>query len=127
MSGNVTHLGLPLRLDARGRTATVDQEEYLRGLVESVLFTRPGERVNRPTFGSGVDRLVFAPTGDETTHTTQALVQAALQQWLGDQLRVDEIAVVANDSRLTVTVAYTPLRAPAGDGRRVVQVTGGAP
>lgn len=102
------------------------EEAYLRGLIESVLFTRPGERVNRPTFGSGVDRLVFAPAGDETTHTTRALVQAALQQWLGDQIRVDEIGVVADDSRLTVTVVYTPLRAPAGDQRRVVQVAGGA-
>ena len=60
------HLAFPLRLDPRGRTALADDEDYLRGLVEQVLFTRPGERVNRPDFGSGVDRLVFAPTDRPT-------------------------------------------------------------
>ena len=122
-----THLGFPLRLDARGRTATVELEDYLRGLVETVLFTRPGERVNRPDFGSGVDRLVFAPGGDETAHATQALVQAALQRWLGDLLRVEDVRVVATDARLDVTVVYAPLQAPVSDQRRVVTVSGGVP
>ncbi|GAA2758335.1 GPW/gp25 family protein [Actinopolymorpha rutila] len=122
---SVTHVGFPLRLDARGRTAVVSEEEYLRGLVEALLFTRPGERVNRPTFGSGVDRLVFAPAGDETAHTTQALVAAAVQQWLGDLIRVDDISVTSVDARLEVTVVYTSLRSAAGDQRRVLKVSGG--
>ncbi len=121
------HLGFPLRLDARGRTATVELEDYLRGLVEAVLFTRPGERVNRPDFGSGIDRLVFAPGNDETAHTTQALVQAALQRWLGELIRVEDVRVTSEDARLDVTVIYSPLRAPTSDQRRVVTVSGGAP
>jgi hypothetical protein len=36
------HFGFPLRLDARGRLAAVDDDDYLRGLVEMLLFTRPG-------------------------------------------------------------------------------------
>lgn len=124
----MTHLGFPLRLDSRGRVAVVDDEQYLRGLIESVLFTRPGERVNRPDFGSGVDRLVFAPGGDEVAHTTQALVHGALQHWLGDLLRVEQVAVEAVDAVLTVTVVFVPLRqgVPAGD-QRTVRVRGGAP
>ena len=120
------HIGLPLRLDSRGRVAVVGDEEYLRGLIESVLFTRPGERVNRPDFGSGVDRLVFAPGGDELAHTTQALVHGALQQWLGDVLRVEQVTVEAVDALLSVTVVYLPLRqgVPAGD-RRTAQVQAG--
>ena len=123
----MTHIGFPLRLDARGRTALADDEAYLRGLVEQVLFTRPGERVNRPDFGSGIDRLVFAPTGDEVAHTTQALVHAALQQWLGHLLRVEEVTVTARDAELEVTVVYSPLHAAVGDQRRVLQVSGGTP
>src|SRR5205823_2333120 len=110
-------------LDGRGRTALADDDTYLRGLIEHVLFTRPGERVQRPDFGSGVDGLVFAPTGNELAQATQALVHGALQRFLGDLLRVDEVSVVAQDATLEVTVSYTPLRAPAGEPQRVVQVS----
>jgi uncharacterized protein len=121
------HVGFPLRVDARGRTTAVDTETYLHGLVETVLFTRPGERVNRPDFGSGVDRLVFAPAGDELAGATKALVQAAVQQWLGDLLRVEDVAVSAEESTLRVTVVYVPLNAGAGTGeRRVLHVVGGS-
>ena len=120
------HLGFPLRVDARGRTAAVDPETYLRGLVEAVLFTRPGERVNRPEFGSGVDRLVFAPAGDELAGATRALVQAAVQRWLGDLLRVEDVTVTAEESTLRVTVVYVALHAGTGSGERhVLHVTGG--
>lgn len=119
------HLGFPLRLDRRGRTAVVDEEAYLRGLVEHVLFTRPGERVNRPDFGSGVHQLVFAPSGDELARATQALVQGSVQQFLGDLVRVDGVAVRAQDATLEVIVTYTPLR-KAGDGApRTLRVSGG--
>ena len=121
------HLGFPVRLDSRGRTASATDEEYLRGLVEQVLFTRPGERVNRPDFGSGVDALVFAPVGDGPARATQALVQGALQRFLGDLLQVERVDVEAADSTLTVDVVYRPLRAAAGDERRVLRVVGGGP
>jgi uncharacterized protein len=117
------HLAAPLALDGRGQTRTADDEHYLRGLIEQVLFTRPGERVMRPDFGSGVDALVFAPAGDELANATRVLVHGALQRFLGDLLRVDEVTVVATDARLDVTVRYTPLRAPAGEPPRVVRVS----
>jgi phage baseplate assembly protein W len=124
--GPVTHVAFPLRVDGRGRTATADDEHYLRGLIEQVLFTRPGERVNRPDFGSGVDALVFAPGGDELANATQALVHGALQRHLGDLVRVDQVEVRADDSTLEVTVAYVPLRAPVSDGHRILRVSGPA-
>ena len=120
---SVFHLAAPLALDGRGRTARADDETYLRGLIEHVLFTRPGERVQRPDFGSGADALVFAPAGNELAQATQALVHGALQRFLGDLLRVDEVSVVAQDATLEVTVCYTPLRATAGEPQRVVQVS----
>jgi uncharacterized protein len=119
-----THLGFPLRLASNGRTTLADDERYLKGLVEQVLFTRPGERVNRPDFGSGIDALVFAPSGDELAGATQALVHGALQRHLGDLIRVDKVEVTADESRLDVTVVYAPLRAPSEDARRVVRVSG---
>lgn len=122
------HVGFPQRLDAHGRTALVDDEAYLRGLVEQVLFTRPGERVNRPDFGSGVGAMVFAPLDDEVARATQGLVHGALQRQLGDLIQVEQVEVSAEDSTLRVTVVYRPLRSPETDPHRVIQVsTGGTP
>lgn len=122
-----THVAFPLRLDARGRTALADDDEHLRGLVEQVLFTRPGERLVRPAFGSGVDRLVFSPGDDALAQATEALVHGALQTELGDLLRVEQVSVRSVDTRLEVTVVVVPLHLPAAERRVLVLTRGGPP
>ncbi len=119
------HVAAPLALDPQGRTALADEEAYVSALVEHVLFTRPGERVRRPDFGSGVDALVFAPAGDELAQTTRALVHAALQRFLGDLVRVEEVLVTARDALLDVTVRYRTLRTASDEPSQVVRVSGG--
>ncbi|WP_299088173.1 GPW/gp25 family protein [uncultured Microbacterium sp.] len=104
------HLEHPLHFDGRGRTADAPHDVWLRGLVEQVLMTQPGERVNRPTLGSGLRQLPFEGLGDELGAATEFLVQAALQQWLGDLISVDRVDVDAVDSTLRVSVAFTELR-----------------
>lgn len=122
-----THVAVPLRVTPQRRTALADDDAYLRGLVEAVIFTRPGERVNRPDFGSGIDRLVFAPAGGELVEATKALVHGALQRALGDLMRVEDVAVEAVESTLRVTIVYLPLTGGApGPERRSMTVTGGA-
>jgi phage baseplate assembly protein W len=100
------HLDYPYSVDARGRTSETTDEDWVRDLVEQVLFTAPGERVNRPTFGSGVMRLVFEPGGDELATATQFLVQSALQQWLGDLVEVQGVDVSSEDATLRVSVRF---------------------
>jgi phage baseplate assembly protein W len=107
------NLRFPYQLDGRGRTAEDGEEAYVRGLVEQVLFTSPGERVNRPDFGSGLLQLVFAPNSVELAATTQLLVQGALQQWLGDLIVVETVEVEADDAALRVTVGYVIRRTDA--------------
>jgi phage baseplate assembly protein W len=102
----VSEVDFPLRFDARGRTAATTEEDHVRDLVEQVLFTAPGERVNRPTFGSGLLRLVFEPAGEEMATATQYLVQGALQQWLGDRVQVETVQVTPGDGSLEVAVQY---------------------
>jgi len=96
----------PYQFDGRGRTAEADEEVYIRGLIEQVLFTSPGERVMRPDFGSGLMQLVFAPNSPELAATTQFLVQGALQQWLGSLIALEAVEVEAVESALRVTVRY---------------------
>jgi uncharacterized protein len=96
----------PFHFDDRGGTASADEETHIRDLIEQVLFTNPGERVNRPTFGSGLLQLVFAPNSDALAAATQMSVQGALQQWLGDLIAVEAVEVNNVDSTLEVKVQY---------------------
>jgi phage baseplate assembly protein W len=100
----------PYDFDTRGRTAETTDDEHIRDLIEEVLFTTPGERVNRPTFGSGVLQLLFAPNGQALAAATQMTVQGALQQWLGELIQVEAVEVQSEDSKLQVLVQYTVRR-----------------
>src|SRR5437762_13584915 len=100
------NLDFPFHFDDRNRTAATSDEEHIRDLIEQVLFTAPGERVNRPTFGTGLMQLVFAPNSDELAAATQFLVQGALQHWLGDLIEVEAVEARSEDSTLRVTVQY---------------------
>ncbi len=103
-------LHFPYQFDGRGRSREDDEATWIRGLIEQVLFTTPGERVMRPEFGSGLHELVFAPNSPELAATVQFLVQGALQQWLSDLIQVEQVEVRSVEASLAVTVAYTILR-----------------
>jgi phage baseplate assembly protein W len=102
----MSQLDYPFHFDSRGRTAESADDAHIRDLIEQVLFTAPGERVNRPSFGSGLMQLVFAPNSDTLAATTQFLVQGALQQWLGDLIVVESVQVEADDGTLRVASQY---------------------
>lgn len=96
----------PFHLNGEGRTALADEESYIRDLIEQILFTAQGERVNRPDFGSSVMQLVFAPNRDQLAAATEALIQGALQQWLSELIAVESVDVQRDDSTLRVMVSY---------------------
>jgi phage baseplate assembly protein W len=102
-------VNFPFEFDGRGRTQEATLEDYINQIVEQVLFTSPGERVNLPDFGSGLLQLPFAPNSMEMAAATQFSVQAALQKWLGSYVKVQSVVASAQDAVLTVTVTYTPL------------------
>jgi phage baseplate assembly protein W len=104
----MSHFGFPYAIDGTGRTASASPDTHLRHLIEQVLFTSPGERVNRPDFGCGLLRLVFGPNRDVLAATAQSTVQGALQRWLGELLTVQAVEVAAEDSVLRIVVRYLP-------------------
>jgi phage baseplate assembly protein W len=100
------NLAFPYNFDSTGHTAQTTLAEHVRDMIEQILFTSPGERVNRPTFGSGTAQLVFAPNSDVLSSAQQQAIQAGLQQWLSDLIRVQSVRVTAQDSTLLITVTY---------------------
>lgn len=114
----------PFQVDKDGRTAiTASESDHIRQMIEQVLFTTPGERVNRPTFGTGINQLLFAPLSSELLTATQLLVQGALQQWLGDLIVINSVVITSNESTLEIQVAYTVI---ANQQTQVAQFTVGA-
>ena len=100
----------PLQFDHRGRTAECDSADHVREMIEQVLFTAPGERVNRPEFGCGLMQMVFAPNSEQLAAALQATMQASLSRWLGDLIEVHGLEVASEDSMLTVVLQYVVTR-----------------
>ena len=113
------NIAYPYAIDGSGRTAQSDDNEHIRQLIEQVLFTAPGERVNRPTFGTGLRQLLFAPNSPELATATEFMVQGALQEFMGELIRVEGVDVAAEESTLRVTVQYVVQRTQQ---RQVVEV-----
>ena len=99
------NVAFPFAVDGRGRTAACTDRQHVRDLLELLLFTVPTERVMRPTFGTGILKLVFggAPAA---AAATKLLVEGALQEWLGDVLEVDGVRAESSEGTLTVSIDY---------------------
>ncbi|PYX00250.1 MAG: hypothetical protein DMG89_04845 [Acidobacteria bacterium] len=104
------NIDFPFHFDGRGRTASTDDDDHIRDMIEQLLFTSPGERVNRPDFGSGLLQMVFAPNRPELAAALQYTTQAALQRYLGDLIDLQSMEVTVQESTLGVTVKYVVKR-----------------
>jgi len=108
----------PYRIAPTGTTATSGHEAHVRDMIEQVLFTRKGERINRPEFGAGMHEMVFSENAPEIAAAAQHMVQAALQQWLSEVIEVRSVRTEAIESLLKVDVVYALLADPLE--RRVI-------
>jgi phage baseplate assembly protein W len=104
------NIDFPFHFDNRGRTATRDDDDHIRDMIEEFLFTNPGERVNRRDFGSGLLQMVFAPNSPEIASALQLTIQAGLQRWLGDVILVQKVEVTSEEATLNVLVQYVVKR-----------------
>jgi len=104
------NIDFPFHFDDRGGTATTGADDHIRDMIEQLLFTNPGERVNRPDFGGGLLQLVFAPNSPELAATLQFSLQAALQRWLSDLIELQTLEVTSEEATLQVVVQYTVRR-----------------
>jgi uncharacterized protein len=113
----------PFHLDGRGRSAETGEDDHIRDMIHQVLFTNPGERVNRPDFGCGVKQLVFMPNSDTLAAATQLLIQGSLQRWLEAVIQVESVTVESDDAQLRVAVVYSK-RSGGGPRRDVFTPAG---
>jgi phage baseplate assembly protein W len=104
------NIDYPIHFDSRGRTTTIDRDAHIRDMIEQLLFTNQGERVNRPDFGSGLMQFVFAPNSPELAAALQFTMQSSLQRWLGDIIDVLNLEVTSEESTLRILIQYVVRR-----------------
>jgi uncharacterized protein len=104
-----TSIKHPFAVDlGRGRLAEEENyAQHVEQMMFQVLFTAPGERINRPDFGCGVKRLVFAPNSEVSAALAQVTIFQALTRWLGTAITVNDVKALAIDSRMEIKIAYT--------------------
>ena len=100
------NIDFPFHVSGDGRTADTGDDDHIREMIEQLLFTNHGERVNRPDFGSGLLQMVFAPNSPEVATALQFSLQADLQRWLGDLIELQTLEVTSVDSSLLITIQY---------------------
>lgn len=99
-------VGFPFAVTRHGRIADPGYEAHVREMIELVLFTSPGERVNRPEFGCGLLEMIFGPESEAVASAAEYLVQGALKQWLGEVITVRDVDVTPREATLTVRITY---------------------
>lgn len=105
----MSHFPLPYRIAPSGTTAVAGAEAQIRDMIEQVLFTRRGERINRPDFGAGLHEMLFSESTPEIAAAAQHMVQAAVQQWLADLIDLRSVVAEAQGSLLRVELRYALL------------------
>ena len=112
IDGAPRFLKYPYSVAGTGIPNTTTADDHLRDLILQVLFTNPGERVNLPDFGVGVQRLVFEPSDETLRSSAQFLISTNLQHWLGDRINVEQVTVDStpgDESTVTIEIVYTAL------------------
>jgi uncharacterized protein len=108
MNQPITSIYYPFAVDRQLGVLTEEKDfsQHVRQMIMQVLLTSPGERINRPDFGCGLRRLVFAPNSDTSANLMQVTVVQALEKWLGDLIEVSEVKVKAVEEKLELGVIY---------------------
>jgi len=98
-------IAFPYHITGPGLTATASGDRHVIDMLYQLLFTSPGERVNRPDFGCGLLNLVFEPNVTGATGLT-AVITTSVQQWLGDLIDVGRVDVEPIDSTMSITIRF---------------------
>ncbi len=97
----------PFQIDIKkGQIAIANSDDHILQMIEQILFTVIGERVNRSTFGSNINQLIFGPNSEEIAAATQFLIQGALQQHLAELILVQSVEVSHEESILRIDVKF---------------------
>jgi phage baseplate assembly protein W len=108
MKETFTSIRYPIAIDAAlGRLQEeTDYSKHVDQLIRQVLFTSPGERINRPDFGCGLKRMIFAPNSEISASLAQVSIFEALRRWLAPMIDVNDVKVKAINEVMEIRIVY---------------------
>ena len=108
MSRPIHAIHHPLYIDTGlgGVGQETDHARHVDQLMRQVLMTGPGDRVNRPDFGCGIRRMIFAPNSEVSASLTQIAIYQALERWLGTLILTQTVTVHARNEVLEIQIEY---------------------
>lgn len=101
-----TGLGFPFAIAPTGGVVAQGGDALLRGKILQLLLTSPGERVNRPDYGTRLLDLVFDPNSEVLAATMEFTITRALQQAFADEIQLDAVQLTTADDTLFVDISY---------------------
>ncbi len=104
---NAFGLRFPFQISERGVAAASARTALIHEQLEQLLFTRPRERVNRPEFGCGVQRLVFAGADAGTAAAAEYVIRTSIRRHLAELIDLDAVRVSVIDSEIHIDILYT--------------------
>jgi hypothetical protein len=96
----------PTRLGSDRGIETLEYERSVRAMIEQILFTVPGERVNRPSFGVGVQNAVFDPNGPFLASRIRTALEENAYKHLGRNVAILKIEVTSDEATLSVRLHF---------------------
>jgi len=100
-----TFKGLAFKTGAKSFPENVEDAALIRQSILNILLTERGERLMRPTFGSGLLSRVFNNNDPILESVLQAEVFTAIGKWEPRAI-VQGVETERNDSTVTVTVSF---------------------
>jgi phage baseplate assembly protein W len=108
MDSKIHSILYPFAIDA-GFGVLAEEKDYAKHveqMIKQVLFTNPGERINRPDFGCGIPRMVFAPNSEVSANLTQVMIRQSLERWLGTLIELIDVQASNNEEKLEIQIIY---------------------
>jgi uncharacterized protein len=115
-----TGWAFPPDANGRGGIALVSDADKIDQAIKIILMTPIGARVMRPTFGSRLHELVFAPANAETFGLAEMYVKEALAFWEPRIEVQDVIANAAPERRYTILITIRYRIKATHDARSLV-------
>jgi uncharacterized protein len=108
MKPAIDAVAFPFAVDTgAGRLAQEpDYAQHVEQMIKQVLLTSPGERINRPDFGCGIRRMVFAPNVSSADQLLRVMILESLERWLAAVIVVDTVEVSAAAETLNIRLIY---------------------
>jgi phage baseplate assembly protein W len=103
-------ISLPIQITNTAFQQTFTTIEQVKSNIKNLLLTKKGERIMQPTFGSGLQEVLFEQNVNDFESRIEDTINESLEQWL-PYVTAEEIDIDASDelrdaNRINVSVKF---------------------